>query len=337
MSSSEDLFADTPELDVDDLTPPSSLTTISHKTSQSSKVGSTPSENPTPEPQIGLDLDSFTEEVKLFQNESMFVNENENLLKNTAKVKVEFFDGFGERTHFTSSTDLDAIDIVTSIIKSSDPDYKKSAINKLLKSEQFGQEIVDGVIRNLSKTFADFLSSQECPLRRSDIFSDEHNIEDLDLDSLLGKCKSSCPKLIEALESILFGIGRESEKQRLLTILVIGGYTQNQQINLIPKLMGEFLKRKNCSKQGLELLQRCGITLVSKSVSRDQDKIGENFLSDVKRRKNEIEVWDLRRKTLVNQVTVDMKLEAQETTNILKVKFVADDFSPKIFEIGKIT
>ena len=115
---------------------------------------------------------------------------------------------------------------------------------------------------------------------------------------------------------------------------MIGGYTKNQKINLVPKLIGEFLKRNNCSKRGLELLQRCGVTLLSKSVSRDQDKIGEHFLSDVKKRKEEIQVWHGQRKTLEKLVSRDFG-SSIKIDDGLKLKFIPDEFSPQMCDLGE--
>ena len=128
--------------------------------------------------------------------------------------------------------------------------------------------------------------------------------------------------------------GHENESQRLLTVIMIGGYTKNQKINLVPKLIGEFLKRNNCSKRGLELLQRCGVTLLSKSVSRDQDKIGEHFLSDVKKRKEEIQVWHGQRKTLEKLVSQDYG-NSTKVNDRLKLQFFPDEFCPQMYDLGE--
>ena len=324
MSSSEGYLADTPEMDLDDFTPPSS-TSNSIKASQSSRNDSFSPINPTPDK-------IFSPELEVSPN----LNDFENKANTTTKIKVEFFED-DERTHARFSSDAEIIDIMTSLLRSSDPDHKKSAINKLLKSDLLGQEIADSVIRNLSKKFSDFLSNKECPLRSKDILSNVDQIDHFNMENILEQCKLSCPDVVEAVEQILFGRSQESDKQRLLTVIMIGGYTRNQKVNFGQKLIGEFLKRKNCSKQGLELLQRCGVTLVSKSISRDQDTIGENFLTEVKKRKQEIEIWHSRRKNLESLVTSDLKKynDSRDISRSLKVKFVADEFSPKINELGK--
>ena len=130
MSSPEDL-ADTPELDLEDLTPPSSLST-SIKSSQGSRVEPdlTPFLNPTPEAE--LNQESLAESEKHF-----------------SKIKVEFFNQSGDRIHARYSSDVDVIDIVSSLLRSSDPDHRKSAVNKLLKSNQFGENVVDSAITSL--------------------------------------------------------------------------------------------------------------------------------------------------------------------------------------------
>ena len=169
------------------------------------------------------------------------------------------------------------IDILKSMLQSSNNDYRNSTVQKLIKSQTFGPQIQDSVVVKFSNQFSKFLAANDCPLRSGNFFSDQNQIEALNLGDVLDKCYNNCPKMVSAVSQILCLVSDDGRcnKQRLLTILMIGAYSQNQQINLLPKLIGEFLKRKNCSKQGLELLQRCGVTLVSKSVSREQDKIGE--------------------------------------------------------------
>ena len=250
------------------------------------------------------------------------------------KIKVEFYEASGVKSCVRFSTDLETINIVKSMLQSSDTDYKNSTVQKLLKSDRFGSEIQDSVVFKLSKMFTNFLASKECPLRNQDFFSNSNDVESMNLDNLLEKCIKSCPRLVEAINQILFGTVHDYNKKRLLTVLMISGFTQNQKINLIPKLIGEFLKRKNCSKQGLELLQRCGVTLVSKSVSREQDKIGETFLDEVEERKKSIVLWAERRKILENKATLE-EMTADTSNGVLKVNFLDDNFAPKMVDIGQ--
>jgi hypothetical protein len=72
-------------------------------------------------------------------------------------------------------------------------------------------------------------------------------------------------------------------------------------------LLGIWNLAQNVESQraGLEILQRCGITLISKSVTRDQDKIGEVFLREVQIRKQEIEIWCSQRKVLDSLVSAE--------------------------------
>ena len=153
----------------------------------------------------------------------------------------------------------------------------------------------------------------------------------------MDQCNHICPDVFEAVTRILLGSSHERMKQRLFTVIMIGAYTQNQQINLPQKLIGEYLKRKNCSKAGLEFLQRCGLSLVSKTVSRDQDIIGTNFLSEVKIRKIEIEEWDKRRTVLENLVISEQKHETMASRgNVLKVEYIEDNFIARMLDIGEI-
>ena len=339
MFSSEDLFSD-PDMDLEDLTPPSSLTSNSVKSSQQSQKSSQQpqksSQQSLPVSRLSLNPAPDTNTVHKADTLDMISEEvyNEEFKKPITKLKIEFIDESEERTCVRFSTDPDTINIITSILRSSDDSHRKSGVNKLLKSDEFGPLIVQTVLNNLSASFSDFLSSQDCPLRCKDLLSCDQKIDELDLNKLLEQCKASCPEVVEALTKILFGNCQESENQRLLTVIMIGAYTQNQQVNLVPRLVGEFLKRNNCSKRGLELLQKCGVTLLSKSVSRDQDKIGEQFLSDVKKRKDDIQVWNLQRKTLLKLVMKDQTGKLHKPLNRLEVTFVPDELSPQMCDLG---
>ena len=323
MSSPEDMFNDSSDdMKIEDFTPPS-LDSNSIKSSQGFKSQPPPSQ--TNSVQSGSDIFDIREPLTQTPN-----IEN---VGASAKIKVEFFDSSGVKTCARFSTDPEIITLVGSMLQSANPDYRNSAVQKLVKSERFGSAIQDTVVAKLSKIFSSFLSLQDCPLRSQDFFSNAEEIESLDLDQLLEKCRQRCPRLVEAVNQILFGTVEEYNKKRLLTVLMISGFTQNQKINLVPKLMGEFFKRKNCSKEGLELLQICGITLVSKSVSRDQDKIGEQFLSEVEERKKMVIEWVNRRKVLGRKVMMEDKKLSEK---YLKVKFVNDDFSIKMIDIGEL-
>ena len=83
------------------------------------------------------------------------------------------------------------------------------------------------------------------------------------------------------------------------------------------------------------MLQRCGVSLVSKSVNREQDIIGKNFLSEVKERKKDVVKWDVRRKLLGKIVATDLMTSATGIGGSFKVNFVADDFSHYIYDLGK--
>ena len=134
MSSSEDMFSDSPEMDPDNFTPPSSLKTNSGKSSQVSKLESTPSLNPTPDLQIGnfqISPEILSEESSGVRSESISVKVKEVKPVNM-KINVEFFDESGEKTFSRVSTDPEIINIVSSMLRSSDPDHSGSA-SRLLK------------------------------------------------------------------------------------------------------------------------------------------------------------------------------------------------------------
>ena len=323
MSSSEDDFADISNcVDPKDFTPPSSTSISSINPSQGSKL----SLNPSPESQTHLNVNPFTNSKPLFD-----LNK-ESGTQCHVKIKVDFFNEKGEKITSRTSSNTEIINIISSMMRSKDESHKHSTINKLVHSEEFGQDISNCVLNKLSKSFSTFLSSQDCPLRSKGFFKDEQKILDLDMDLLMDQCNSICPDVFEAVTRILLGSGHERMKQRLFTVIIIGAYTRNQQINLPQKLIGGYLKRKNCSKAGLELLQRCGLSLVSKTVSRDEDIIGTNFMVDVEIRKAEIEEWSKRRTILENLVTFEQK---NETGSELKLEFMEDDFIPKILDIGE--
>ena len=75
------------------------------------------------------------------------------------------------------------------------------------------------------------------------------------------------------------------------------------------------------------------MTLVSKSVSREQDKIGETFLDEVETRKKSIVLWAERRKILEIKATLEERT-ADTSNGVLKVNFLDDNFSPKMVDIG---
>ena len=325
MSSSESINSDMSDVDITDFTPPSSasLFNSSVKSSQGSRKDLPQSLNPTPDdPMMNLPCSSEMLPVNTKDEKPVSI-----------KIKVDFIDDSGDTINSRHSSDPEIINIIKSLIRSKEPNNRNSAVNKLLDSDMFGKQIIDSTVSRLSKQFSTFLTSEDCPLRSKHFFSSEEKLDQLDLDSLLENCTAGCPGVAQALSQILFGGKREGDKQRLLTIMMISAYTQNQQINLLPKLIGEFLKRKNCSKAGLELLQRCGISLISKSLIGDQDRIGEFFLNDIKIRKQEIEDWSRQRRIIKNKVTADQMIEERESMD-LKVRFTDDDFVPKVKDLG---
>ena len=177
MSSSEDLFSDSPDLDMDleDLTPPSSLTSNSVKSSQQSQK---PSQHSLPVSTLPLNPAPDANPVHAANNQDKISEEvaNEEFKKPITKLKIEFIDESDERTCVRFSTDPDTINIITSILRSSDDSHRKSGVNKLLKSEEFGPQVVESVLSNLSASFSDFLSSQDCPLRCKDLLSSDKKL-----------------------------------------------------------------------------------------------------------------------------------------------------------------
>ena len=158
MSSPDDMFSDSPEeMDPEDFTPPSSSVKSSQrsklssvKSSQGSKLGSTSSVSKTA---LLAQTSSWNPESEVTGQKIINSDEKDLNVKETkqtaVKIVVEFFDEAGVKMYSRTSVNKDTINIVTSMLRGSDKDHKKSAVNKLVNSEEFGQDIRKSIVDKL--------------------------------------------------------------------------------------------------------------------------------------------------------------------------------------------
>ena len=180
-------------------------------------------------------------------------------------------------------------------------------------------------------------------MKCQDIFnSDLEELLSVDLDDIFTSVIHACPEFVnqlsvlcfsKSLEEVLAGENNKFEKQRLFAIINISAFTRNQKINIFQKLLGNFCKKKNTSKQCLQLLQRLGISLVPMSLRADEDRLGSNFLKDVKDRKQDIEKWARVRENLELMAYKEAKLKEVEKLKRFDVKFFEDEICEEIMDI----
>ena len=247
------------------------------------------------------------------------------------------------RTTFQS----ELISILHSMIRSgTDDGHKKSTVTKLTNSSLFQLEIQNQIVSQLSDNFSNFLTSPDCSLKCQDIFSNDlEELFGLDLDDTLTSVILACPEYVnhlsvlcfnKTLKEVLNGENKKFEKQRLFTIINIAAFTRNQKINIFQKLLGNFCKKKNTSKQCLQLLQRLGVSLVPTSLRADEDKLGLNFLKDVSLRKQEIESWARVRENLETMKRKESKLKSLNEVTNLTATFFEDEICDQILDIEEI-
>ena len=122
----------------------------------------------------------------------------------------------------------------------------------------------------------------------------------------------------------------------MVAVVAIAAFSRSRKTNVVQKMLGEYFKMSNTGKQGLQLLQRLGITLVPKSIRENQDTIGTHFLAEVKESKNQIESWHERRIVLetlakTNHFHRNNASERRELT----VKYESDKFAEKILDLAE--
>ena len=274
--------------------------------------------------------------------------ESSNLNQNICQVKIEFLNSEGIRVEQSrSSFDPQLISIFQSMIRSGNHEgHKKSSVSKLLDSSLFQEEIQNQVIFQLSANFSNFLSSPDCSLKYQDIFNNDlEELMRMDLNELFTSVISSCPEFVnllsvlcfdKSLKEVLEGENNKFEKQRLFTIINIAAFTRNQKINVFQKLLGNFCKKKNTSKQCLQLLQRLGVSLVPTALRKDEDKLGVTFLAEVTQRKFEIEEWARVREILETMSRKESKLKILRDFENLKVKFFEDEVCDSIADLSTL-
>ena len=267
---------------------------------------------------------------------------------NSAKivqVKVEFLDENGHNVSQTRYSDNEEIvSILCALVRSNDPNYMKSTVKKMCSSKMFESELQNNILHKLSNNFSKLLTNEHCPLKNDEIFNSMKEFCEIDLDKVLLECFTCSPDLLNALSILCFGKdsfneviqlpGSKYMKQRLLAVLSISAISRNQRVNLYQRIVGEYLKLKNTSKQGLQLIHRLGLSLVSVSIRADQDKIAKHFMKEVEERRQDIELWARRRKMLETLIEDEMQSEKGSNSAPLNVKFTPDTFIPQIHNLG---
>ena len=104
-------------------------------------------------------------------------------------------------------------------------------------------------------------------------------------------------------------------QQRLVSILSISAFSRSRNVNLVQKVLGWYFKLNDTSKQGLQLLQRLGITVVPKVITSKQDDVSTNFLAEVYERKADIELWHERRQVIESLVLDHIKQSVSTVNN----------------------
>ena len=187
-----------------------------------------------------------------------------------------------------------------------------------------------------------------CSLKSNQIFNSIQDFSELDMNKILLDCYHESKDVVDALAMLCFGKANFEEvlnspdsklaRQRLLAILSISAITRNQKVNLYQRIIGEFMKLKNTSKQCLQLVQRLGLSLISVTIRADQDKIGQHFLKEVKSRKEQIEEWARRREMLVQLVQGELQRgdKIVNASSKLNVQFTPDEFISPVMDLGTV-
>jgi hypothetical protein len=205
------------------------------------------------------------------------------------RVRIEFLDDAGNNVAQTRySDDREIVDILSSLIRSREPHLKMLAVKKMCNSDLLQKDIQKNILHKLSEDFSKFLSSDECPLKNDKLFNSLADFSKLDLNSVLLSCHSFSCELVDALSILCFGKESFEEivslpdskhiKQRLLAIMSISAISRSQRVNLYQRIIGEYLKLKNTSKQGLQLIHRLGLSMIPVTIRSDQDRIAQHFL-----------------------------------------------------------
>jgi hypothetical protein len=258
------------------------------------------------------------------------------------KIKVEFYDANGEKVcQSRFCKDSDIIDIVRSLSRANEPKFRGQTVSKFCKSDKFKHLIEDMVLKTLSDKFARFIASDGCPLKNFNLLSEFEDLTKIDFENIFEQCLDEQKELISAICSLCFGVSIENLgdkkhlKQRLVAVIAISSFSRNQKTNNVQKILGEYFKLSNTGKQGLQLLQRLGLTLVPMSIRENEDAIGTHFLSEVKERKKHIETWHERRLDLESMIKEKQVFKNKfSRINELTVEFPEDKFVEEVLELG---
>ena len=268
-----------------------------------------------------------------------------------SQIRLEFLDSDGNKVSPTRYTDnLEMIKIMKSLIKSENPRYRNSAAATIASSDLLKDNIKQQVLSSISQKFSDFLSRDDCPLKDLSLFKNVETMEKIDIESIFDQCTRKAGDLLKSLSVVCFGVedmdemvtnNLKHEKQRLLAILSISAITRNRSVNVVQKILGEFFKLKNANRQVLQLLQRMGLSLVSVAIRSDMDSISKHFMTDVKKRKLEIEQWAQEREMLENEVKAEIIKNAQSpkshhTGRKLRVEYTPNELIVPMVDLGEI-
>ena len=153
-------------------------------------------------------------------------------------MKIDFFDSEGVLIKSQSCSDGEIISIVSSIVRSSSFEHKKSAVAKVCESESFKDLVEEKVMQNLSHQFESFISNPDCPLKIRDFLDCPELLAGINFDDVLNKCYEECPGVVNALSTICLGTkdywhsiaesNKKHQKKRLLAVIAIGAFTRNQ-------------------------------------------------------------------------------------------------------------
>ena len=302
---------------------------------------------PSPSPPVtrvgfNYSLSSDEESPNTKFSEDLGVDDMDKNVTAVKLVKIEFLDENGLKVKQTRyCDDADIINILENIVRIKEPKRKSATVSKVCNSFHFKELIQKKVLQDYSQKFSEYLKSDNCALKTNKLPSDFEELSNIDMAEMFHKCYEHQHDFLSALSVLIFGQSLENIteirhfKQRLMAVIAITAFSRNQKINLIQKLLGEYFKLSNTGKQGLQLLQRLGLTLVPKSIRENQDAIGVNFLGEVKERKKSLEDWHERRMILESMVKKKGGRRIEINCDEKKAVFVDDRSVDQIVELGE--
>ena len=281
-----------------------------------------------------FEISSDSSQINSLQSTSEDAFEGVTEKRKVSRIRVEFLDTDGKRIENSRySSNEDIVEVVSSIVRGEELNYRNAAVTKLCESKLFGNEIHRFITNKISKQVESFIASSDCPLRNPNLLSNFEEISEFDFKKILDKCKLGGEGgFISSIAKVCLGVEVNSESQdqrytsqRLLAILAISVFSRSQKVNVIQRVLGEFFKVKSVGKQALQLLHKLGLSMVSMTIRADQDVVGQHFLREIFQRKKEIEIWFERRKML----------EGMKAECLLSVKFTGDQYIISIKDLGE--